>query len=52
MVCRRIQADGELLKYSTVSAFELYDATMRLDGPTIVNLELLEGAEGTRQVDA
>jgi DNA mismatch repair ATPase MutS len=44
------QADGELLKHTTVCPYTLYTGAMRLDGPTLANLELVESAEGGREV--
>uniref|UniRef100_A0A061S473 Dna mismatch repair protein msh6-2 n=1 Tax=Tetraselmis sp. GSL018 TaxID=582737 RepID=A0A061S473_9CHLO len=48
---RRLRADAELLGKCSVRPFDIFacGSAVRLDGPTIGNLELLEGAEGGRQ---
>lgn len=45
----RHQEDGKLLRHTTVCPYTLYTGAMRLDGPTLANLELVESAEGGRQ---
>lgn len=45
-----MQTDSELLMHSSVSPHSLYCGAMRLDGSTMANLELLEGADGGRKV--
>ena len=43
---QRMNADAELAGAAAVVPYGLYSAALRLDGPTLKNLELLENAEG------